>query len=158
MGCASRLAVYGGQKPDFSLSGESAEREIRRFRLEENNFWTCSAPCFESDRGKRAHTWASVLPLIENVSPGAIQRYEKAEGWSKVQLYSLGVGIAGLALGLVSKGNQRDTFYTASLIGSTISIGSSFYVNWLRSDIPEIFNRDLKQRFSPSIGMNWSFQ
>lgn len=156
-GCASRLSHYGGEKPNFELSGEAGKKEVQRFRLEEDNFWACGFPCFESDPQKRQHTWESMLPLIETASPDAVQKYKRSVTWWKVQLYSLGVGLAGLALGLATRGDERKTFLTASLAGSMTSIGSSFVVGWIRSDIPDTYNRDLNHKFQPSLVMNWNF-
>lgn len=153
-GCAHSLAKYEGQKPDLSLSGQAAHREIQRFELEEDNR-ICGFPCFEHDPKKRQHTWESIQPLFETVSPLAMQEYRRSEVWSYVQLYALGVGIAGLAAGLATTGNQRDTLLALSLAGSGVSIGSSFYVGRIQSNIPEIYNRQLKEKFTPSVGMIW---
>jgi hypothetical protein len=157
MGCA-HFATYGGQKPNFSLTGNAAKEEIHRFRLEEDNFWTCDFPCFENDPLKRQHTWESILPLIESVSPEAVKSYRKAQTLRKVQLYLLGVGVGGLVAGLIAKDNVKQTYLAISTIGSISSIGTGMYAAWTLSTIPEIYNRDLGKKFSPVVGWNWSFE
>ena len=154
-GCASHLAEYGGKTPDFSLSGEAAKSEIRRFRLEEDALWSCGPHCFENDPQERMHTSKSMLPLLESVSPESVRKYHRAETWGKVQLYSLGVGLVGLALATGSDRSQRQMFAKLSLLGSITSIGSGFYAAWIHASIPETYNRDLEQKFTPTIGLYW---
>jgi hypothetical protein len=156
-GCA-HFATYDGQKPDFSLTGNAADKEIRRFRLEEDTFWTCGFPCSESDPLKREYTWQSVVPLIETVSPEAMKTYQEAQTARKVQLYLLGAGVGGLLAALIAKDDAKLVCLKVSIIGSLSSIGAGFYAGWLLSGIPETYNRDLKQKFTPSIGWNWTFK
>lgn len=156
-GCAHQIGKYEGQKPDLSLSGPDAQREIRRFELENDNN-ICRLPCFKHDPKKRQHAWESVQPLLEFVSPQAIQEYQRSKTWSDVQLYALGVGVTGLLVGLATNGSERTTSFAFSLAGSVISIVSSSYVGSIRSNIPEIYNRELKEKFTPSVGMIWPLQ
>ncbi len=151
VGCSSPLLRYEGKTPDLTLTGVPAQEEIRRFRLEEKE---CGFPCFESDPKKREHTWESVRPMLEAVSPEAMAQYHKAEVWQNVQLYSLGVGIAGLALGLASQEeNPRQTFFSLSVAGSVISILSPLFVGVMQAGIPKIYNQDLQKRLSPAVGV-----
>lgn len=154
-GCSHKLLKYDGHRPDLSLSGETAQKEIRRFELEEDK-GICGFPCFKRDAQKRQHTWESLQPLIEVVSPQAAQEYRKAKVWSDVQLYTLGIAIGGLVAGLATNGSQRDTLFSLSIAGSVASIGSSIYVGNIRSEILEIYNRDLKEKYiPPSVGVTW---
>lgn len=154
-GCSHQILKYEGQKPNFNLSGEATQQEIKRFELEEDSS-ICGFPCFKHDAQKRQHTWESIQPLLETVSPYAAQEYQRAKLWRNVQLYSLAVGVAGLFAGLATDGNKRDMLFSLSLAGSVVSIGSSFYLGKIQSNIRETYNRELKEKFVPAVGMAWS--
>lgn len=158
IGCSSIKSYDDGPLPNFILTGGEAQEEYKKFALESGNVFHCGRICFQSDPKKAEYSVSSMMPLIESVSPQATTTIKKAQSLEKYQKYALGIGVAGI-LGalLVDDDSMRSALLVGSVAGSVSSVAIGFYASSTYSKVPEIYNRDLRNRLIPTIGMNWSF-
>lgn len=156
--CAQKPVEYSGKLPDFNLTGTDAENEVQRFRLYEGSFWSSGQPTvFESDPKQRFHSVKSMKPLWENVSPKTLERYKWAETVSYTALGLLGAAILALTVGFYETGDDRRPWFRASQYLSWTSIAANIYYGQIISYMPSRFNRDLENRFHPTINLKKEF-
>ncbi len=151
-GCAS---TYTGPKPDYSLRGEAATTEIEKFKLSEGYF-NQGDNLFGMGPTKKLYKQKSILPIIEEVSPEAISRIQNAKSWRTAGwlAWAIAVGV------LVSEFSDSDNTITNDelfwgALGSSIVLNSVSY--YKRAEATEVFNRDLRQKFNPSVSYNYTF-
>ncbi len=149
--CASE---YKGPKPDFSLRGELAKKEIENFSLNES-YWHQSRLALCMGPANRYYSEESIESLIKETSPSAIA---KLEGSRRLASWWWLPYSAAVAILLVDINNQnfdsasQSAFYT--LLGTSVVI-SIVELN-MRAEAAEIYNRDLKNRFTPMLSFRYS--
>lgn len=153
-GCAT---TYQGPPPNFKLTGDEAKKEFEKFSWSESEF--SQHPRFvrmgpEKTVVKR---W-SLDPIIDDVSPAAREKINKAKKWNLAQGILVSISLGLLIYGLSSKDNRSESNLYAiyGTAGVSLVIGM-FVVPPIMKDATEQFNRDLKQKFAPSLAWQTSF-
>lgn len=132
------------ERPDFSLTGEAANKEIERFRLDEIS---PQAARFQSEKSNQyAHT-EDVKPLVEEVSPKAIERIEKSKIHNPINWTLFGLWIA---TNFIDDGKYW--WY-----GLGANVGWSIYMSNYRENTATQFNKDLKAKFRPTLSYLFQF-
>lgn len=152
-GCATE---YKGRDPDFKLSGAAARTEIENFSLDDN-YWHQGVFLRMGPEGT-AYTLPSLEPLVAKVSSEAAARVQTAKTLRKIQLLTSLATLGMLvAANLTEDDSTKIALYTGVLVGagSTITLGFVF-PGYLASAAKD-YNRDLRARFSPALGLNYSF-
>ncbi len=155
----SCVSDYKGRKPDFSLKGESARKEIERFRLSDH-FLDQRRNAFEMGPEGETEIYLSesLKPIIREVSPAALKELEVAEKWTRLWWIPYGIAIGVLAVEVANKDKDWHPASTAvfwSALGT--SVGFSFYQLSVMQNTTKIYNEDLKSKFAPGIGYNAEF-
>jgi hypothetical protein len=156
-GCATgpKPTDYAGPGPRLGLRGAEAQKEIKKFSLNEDgdrgNF-------YEVGVEKAAYTVESFNPIVGKVSPEAANSLRKGAHWSEAGLIGVGVSVGGLIAATVSSdANARSDFSNVSILGSIIGLGCYLVAPFMVMAVPAEYNRDLRRQLSPELGMNFSF-
>lgn len=150
MGCAS---VYNGPRPDFSKAGEAREQEIKKFEFE-NNWWGEGPGLYVMGSDGGLYTGESLLPIIRDVSPRAVQIEKTARYWTWVNLAILGASL----IYMLSKDSHSSSDWWVFSGSLVVGAGFGQYGRYKHRQSIDQYNEDLKKRFDhQSITYNWKF-
>lgn len=151
------MTAYKGPNPDFQATGGEATEQIKKFTLKEHTFWE-AGPFLKMGPDETPYTMDSMSPVVESVSSEAFTNLQRAELWRRNQLVALGIGLFSLAAVLVTEDPQtKRDLARLSIAGSLSSIGFGLYSGALTTKVPGPYNRDLKSKLTPVVGMNWTY-
>jgi hypothetical protein len=153
-GCAT---TYQGPPPNFKLTGDEAKKEYEKFKWDTSEFRQ-HPRIVHMGSEKLFVKRSSIDPIIDEVSPAAREKINKARKWNLVQGILVSVSLGLLIYGLSSKDNRSDSNLYAiyGTLGLSLAIGL-FVVPPIMKDASEQFNQDLKQKFNPTLGFRTSF-
>lgn len=154
MGCAS---PYKGPKPDLSLAGDMAEKEIERFTMSSANKYGKLEVRLGGDN--QAYTLDSVAPIIEEVSPAAYKSYLRTQEAHRRTLFNVLVGLGLIALA-ASYSSQFGTEiflngYGYMFVG--VSIGLIYSRSYVFDSMLDQYNEDLRNRATPQLSLSVGF-
>lgn len=151
VGCASQ---YQGPKPDFSLTGEAAKREYEKFEFPES-FWRQGIGVQLMGPNEDLYTTESLRPVIESVSPRSWEQNERAQSRIRIGRYLLLGALALVVIELTDEdrhfSNEQAIAYW-SLLG--VSFGFNFSAGFVQKSASEMYNEDLRRKFSPALTVN----
>jgi hypothetical protein len=140
---------YTGHAPDLTLRGDSAKAEYKQFKLQ-TGYFSQGNRFFEMGSESNRYTESSLRPILESVSPRAMDKIKTADGWRAASLVSLagmvGVLVASIASNSSNMSGYNIPFY--SLFG--VSIACTTVQNIERGQAADYFNEDLKSKLEIS--------
>lgn len=150
-GCATD---YVGPGPDLKLTGSAAQEEISKFEMDESAINSY----LEMGPEHTAYTIESMQKVAGDVSPDAVKSFDTAKTWRRVQTISFGVALASL-LGMVitTDANEKRNYIAGGYIGAAATIGAGIIYRGALSDGANEFNRDLRAKYPPVVGLTLSF-
>ena len=137
------------KKPDFTLTGEKAEKEYRDFSL---RYVTTRSGSFQKEGLFTSFKMKDYKDTMEDISPESLKLLEK----TKTHEYVLwGLWGAWLATAFIrTDNNQVSPLYWW---GAGATLGYAFYLDHRREEVIDQYQKDLKAKFATSIGYNFSF-
>ncbi len=153
--CATK---YEGPKPDFSLKGDRAEKEISKFTISDN-YWDQYGEAYVMGEEQRIlYTDESLRPIINEVSPAAMEKLATADtlNWVGFGLWAASTVVlfSELSDGDSSMSKSQETAFWGLL-------GSSVIMGWIRFRYVQLgarhYNRDLRQKFAPVLSLQQDF-
>lgn len=151
-GCVSN---YKGPKPDFSLSGEAAQKERDKFQF--HKYWFLDGAGYYymgPEDEDTLYKGSSLKPIIQDVSPTAVEKEKIAQRW---QWVNIGLVIASVGYIL----SQRDDLDSGDWIvfygGLLGSVGAGHYAKYKHRQSIDDYNRDLNQKFTPALTYNFEY-
>jgi hypothetical protein len=153
-GCAT---TYQGPAPNFKLTGDEAKKEYEKFKWDESE-WHQHPRFIRMGSEKTPVKRWSIDPIIDDVSPAAREKINKAKNWLLVEGILVSVSLGLLIYGLSNRDNRSDSNLYAiyGTAGASLAIGL-FVIPPIMKDASEQFNRDLKGKFTPALAFRTSF-
>ena len=146
--CSSKRV---SEKPNFNLTGEAAHKEFEKFELEHVTPWNGK---FSDEGVFTTFSMKEFKPTLNEVSPKSVEMLVELKtkeyiGW--------GIALAWIATSFIRESNGGNSpLYWWGLGGF---VGYNFvYLNHERGQISDQYNKDLKEKFAPSIGYSFQFK
>jgi len=155
--CSSCSSYPGPYKPDFTLTGEAREQEIQKFSFKEG-FFHQGVWQFAMGPQEKPYWISSLKPVITEVSPEAWKHVEEAHASHRYGQITFALALAILISELTDgdKEFSRDqALLYWPLLG--VTLGSSLLSVRSMNRAAGQYNRDLRARFDPVVGWNFSF-
>jgi hypothetical protein len=153
-GCAT---TYTGPAPNFKLIGKDAEAEAEKFKFEES-FWKNSTGIIVMGPEKTSYKENSLRPLVDQVSPVASEKLDSSRRLNAGVLWSAVVAVAAIIAGHNAKdANASNNFDNLVWLAIGSEVGFGIASSWVHSNAAAQFNKDLRSKFTPIIGINTSF-
>jgi hypothetical protein len=151
-GCVSS---YTGPKPDFSLTGEAAKKERDKFQFQKYWFLDGAGYYYMGPEDEDTlYTGSSLKPIIQDVSPAAIEKEKVAQRWQWVNYALIGAAVGYI----VSQREDLDTGDWLVFYGTLLaSVGAGHYSKYKHRQSIDDYNRDLDRKFTPALSYNWRF-
>ena len=144
--CSSKRV---NERPNYNLTGKEAEKEYKKFELD---YVMIDAGRF-ADEGLFTNASAKELkPLMEEVSPKSVEMLEKTRLQERLSWVVFGLWVSTIFI--------KDSNQTISPLywwGAGAFLGYGLYLNIDREKVRDQFNRDLKGKFTPTVGYRFSF-
>lgn len=151
------VTAYKGPGPNFSLKGKEAEAEINRFRLEES-FWHQRGRAFEMGDDHQPYWDKSLRPIMEDVSPESVKKLEHSYALNNGVWISLIVAVGSLVAAHNSKDSQTENlFRNLTWVGIAGELGFGISSLLVHGKAAEQFNKDLKNKFTPTVSLKTNF-
>ena len=152
-GCAT---TYQGPAPNLSLTGIPAQGEIKKISFMEG-YWAQGSG-FKMGPEERRYTVESVQPFVQKVSPAAIEKLDSAQNYLRAGRIAIGVGDVALLLAIFAANSQsQQVLVPLFLVGIGTGAGLEIKAFSEFSSASEQYNKDLRQKLSPSMAFNFDF-
>lgn len=150
------VTTYQGPPPDLTLTGAAAEREVEKFTLSDN-YWL-QGYCYRIGTESEFYSVKSIQPIVEHVAPKANNTIDAAKAVRTGALVAALIAVASwVAAANVSNDSARTSYSTMGWIGLGSSLGLTFAWTGMLSSAATEYNKELKSKLTPTVGMNLSF-
>jgi hypothetical protein len=154
MSCAQHRPVT---RPNYSLKREAARQEVDRFTMWSKPFVSLRSN-FEMGPKARSYPAEDLFEMIQEVSPTSQKSIDRFKKWQHRKW--LVVTFAGVLWGLGTinpKDSQKNQMQMLGYALGLYGLGIHLYqIHQLRK-IPDRYNKDLNQRFFPSVSWTTNF-
>lgn len=157
-GCAT---TYVGPAPNLGARGEEAKQELRKFHLSEGYFSQGPQFLAMGPEGKEDLYWASSLaPVVEKVSAEAAGTLRTSQAWADIALGLVAVTVGAATWSFVaSKSDTKSAAATVCIVSGLSSVVvNAAVVPILHMSAARSFNRDLRAKLAPGVGLALSFR
>lgn len=142
---------FKGSRPDFTKTGNSAEKEIEKYQI---HYISKSGVRIGDDPLLTSTRFKTVEPLIEEVSPKALEQLNGLDTQYKIHYGLLGSMIGLLIIDLADNNDEVSTPFWY-VWGATLLHG--FYLSSKLDDVADRYNKDLKKKFTPVLGWRTTY-
>jgi hypothetical protein len=151
------VSTYRGPGPDYSYVGTAAEAEIQRFTFKEG-FLHQGGEFFIMGADQQHYLLNSLKPVIQEVSPEAWRKIETGRVWTRVGQVAF---LSALVILISEVSDDDDDFSQEQSLAYWPLIGLSFSSNIVRAIYMDRaarqYNQDLRAKFTPTLGMTFSY-
>jgi hypothetical protein len=149
--CSSHRKI---DKPNFELRQEAARQEIDRFALWSKPYLSVHSDFEFGPKAKRI-AYAEAAPLIREVSPRSKTYLDRYEKWQMRKWLALTFSGVSYLLGSMNPNEvQKKQMQIFAVISGSYGLGIHFYQIHQLRQVPPRFNKDLNEKFFPTL--NWS--
>ena len=151
------VSAYKGPLPDFEKTGPAAKQEIENFLFSES-YWDQGIGFFQMEKSEKRHYTSSLMPVIEKVSPAAIEELKRDRAWNIAWWITYGASLGILIAELIDDDDEQSSgsmiaFY--GLLGA--SVGINYYRISITQDAAIQYNRDLRAKYAPAVSFKQEF-